>query len=323
MGAQRQTLFRFRAEILHQPRPKQPGRAQLGDLHEEIHANGEKERQSWSEGVDVEPGLDPRAHIFDAIGQCVAKFEIGGGAGFLHVIAGDRNRVELRHILAGVGENVRDDAHRRKRRINISIAHHEFFKNVVLNRAGELVGRDALLLRRDNEQSQHRQHGAVHGHRDAHLIERNAVEQRAHVVDRVDGDSGHADVAGNARMIRIVAAMRREIESDRETFLARREIAAIEGVGVFGGGKAGVLADRPGLGDIHGGVGAAHERRDAGIGVDEAEAVDVRGTIEILHLDALGRQPVTPLRLRGLRVRWSEGSLGEVGNGAHRFLGLA
>jgi hypothetical protein len=32
---------------------------------------------------------------------------------------------------------------------------------------------------------------------------------------------------------------------------------------------------------------------------------------------------VTRLRLRGLRVRWSEGNLGEVGNGGHRFLGLA
>ena len=124
-------------------------------------------------------------------------------------------------------------------------------------------------------------------------------------------------------MIRVVAAMRREIESDGEALLTRREIAAIEGVGVLGGGEACVLADRPGLGDIHRGVGAAHERRDARIGVDEAETVNVRRTIEILHLDALGRQPVARLRRRGLRVRGSEGNLGEVGNGGHRFLGLA
>ena len=124
-------------------------------------------------------------------------------------------------------------------------------------------------------------------------------------------------------MIGIIAAMRREIEGDREALLPGREIAAIEGVGVLGGGEAGILADRPGLGDIHGRIGAAHEGRDAGIAVDEGEAVDVRGTVEILDLDALGRQPVARLRRRGLRVRGSEGDLGEVGNGGHRFLGLA
>ena len=39
----------------------------------------------------------------------------------------------------------------------------------------------ALLLAGDDEQRQHRQHRAVHGHRHGHLVERDAVEQRAHV----------------------------------------------------------------------------------------------------------------------------------------------
>ena len=64
-----------------------------------------------------------------------------------------------------------------------------------------LLGRHALLLARHDEERQHRQHGAVHRHGHAHLIERNAVEQRAHVVDEVDGDARHADIAGDARMI--------------------------------------------------------------------------------------------------------------------------
>ena len=123
-----------------------------------------------------------------------------------------------------------------------------------------LSAEHALLFRRDDEERENRQHGAVHGHRHGHLIERNAVEQRAHVVDRVDGDARHADVAHDARMIRIIAAMGREIEGDGKALLAGGEIAAVEGVGVLGRGEAGILADRPGLGDIHGRIGPAHDR---------------------------------------------------------------
>ena len=65
------------------------------------------------------------------------------------------------------------------------------------------------------------------------LVERNACEQRAHVVDGVDGDARHADVAGDARMVGVIAAMGGKIERDRKTLLAGCEVAAIEGVGVF------------------------------------------------------------------------------------------
>ena len=185
MRAQRHALLGLGAEILHQPRPEQARGAQLRDLHEEIHADGEEEGETRREGVDVEAGRDAGAHIFDAVGERVAQFEIGRGAGLLHVIAGDRDRVELRHMLGGIGENIRHDAHRRLGRIDVGVAHHEFFENVVLDRAGQLFGRHALLFRRDDEERENRQHRAVHGHRHRHLIERNAVEQRAHVVDRV------------------------------------------------------------------------------------------------------------------------------------------
>jgi hypothetical protein len=51
----------------------------------------------------------PGADVFQPVGQRVAQFQIGGRAGFLHVIAGNRDAVELRHLLGGVGENVADN----------------------------------------------------------------------------------------------------------------------------------------------------------------------------------------------------------------------
>ena len=98
------------------------------------------------------------------------------------------------------------------------------------------------------------------------------VEQRAHVVDRIDGDAGHADIAGHARMIGIVAAMGGEVEGDGDALLAGGEVAPIEGVGILGGGEAGILPDGPGPLHIHGGVGAAQIRRHARQAVEEVEA---------------------------------------------------
>ena len=122
-------------------------------------------------------------------------------------------------------------------------------------------------------------------------VERNAGEQRAHVVDRIDGDARHADIAGDARMIGIIAAMGGEIEGDRQALLAGREIAPVEGVGILRRREAGILADGPGLRDIHGRVGAAQIGRDAGIGVEEVEARRSSGAIDRLDRDAFGREP--------------------------------
>jgi hypothetical protein len=66
-------------------------------------------------------------------------------------------------------------------RIDVGVADHELFEDVVLNGPGELVWRHALFFGRDDVERHHRQHRAVHGHRHRHGVERNAVEKLAHV----------------------------------------------------------------------------------------------------------------------------------------------
>jgi hypothetical protein len=92
-------------------------------------------------------------------------------------------------------------------------------------------------------------------------------------------------------MIRIVAAMRGQIEGDGQALLTRGEVAPVERVRILGRGEAGILPDRPGLVDVHGGVGAAHEGRQAGIGVEEVEPGAIVGPIDPLHRDAFRREP--------------------------------
>ncbi len=106
-------------------------------------------------------------------------------------------------------------------------------------------------------------------------------------------------------MIAVVAAVRGEIESDREAFLARGEIAAVEGVGIFGGGEAGILPDRPGLCCVHRGVGAAKVRRLAWIGVEEVEAGEIafrrRPVLQRCLLASPKRRPRRCLKARPYR----------------------
>jgi hypothetical protein len=73
----------------------------------------QKKRQPRRERVDVEPGRPPGPDVLDAVGEGVRQLEVGGRARLLHVVAGDRDRVELRHLARGVGEDVGDDPHRR------------------------------------------------------------------------------------------------------------------------------------------------------------------------------------------------------------------
>ena len=222
-----------------------------------------------SRGANVStssPAVDAGPDVLDAVGERVGQLEVGRRPGLLDVVAGDRDRVELRHLLRGELEDVADDPHRRLRRVDVGVADHELLEDVVLDGPGELLGLDALLLGRDDVEREHRQHRAVHRHRHAHLVQRDAVEELAHVVDRVDRHAGHADVAGHPRVVAVVAAVRRQVERDRQALLAHREVAAVEGVGLGRGGEAGVLADRPRLVDVHRRVRPAQVRLDAGIG---------------------------------------------------------
>ena len=150
---------------------------------------------------------------------------------------------------------------------------------------------DALLLARHDEHGEHGDDGAVHRHRHRHLVERDAVEEDLHVLDRVDGHAGLADVADHPGVVAVVAAVGGEVEGDRQAHLAGGEVAAVEGVGLLGGGEAGVLADRPRPVGVHRRPDAADERLEAGQGVGELDALDVGLGVQRLDVDALGRVP--------------------------------
>ena len=74
--------------------------------------------------------------------------------------------------------------------------------------------------------------------------------------------------------------MRGEVEGDGHALLTGREVAAIEGVGVLGGGEAGILPHRPRPLHVHGRVGTAQIRRDAWEPIEKVDAVEVGLTVD-------------------------------------------
>src|SRR5208283_4852296 len=148
-------------------------------------------------------------------------------------------------------------------RVYKGVADHELFKDVVLDRAAELRLRHALLLAGDDIERHYRQHGTVHRHRHADPVKRDAVEEDSHIEDAVDGDAGHADITGDAGVIAVIAAVRRQVKGNAQALLTGGHVALVEGVRFLGRREAGILAHRPRTVNVHRLVGATHERRES------------------------------------------------------------
>ena len=108
-----------------------------------------------------------------------------------------------------------------------------------------------------------------------------------------------------------------QIECHGQAHLARREIAAVEGIAFGGRRETGILAHRPGTRDIHRRIRSTQERREAGHRIERLlDRADVGRRADRRHSNLLARHP----RLRGRdaaeRRRWHrlfiKGNLGKI-----------
>ncbi len=283
VGAKHLRPVGLRAKLGHDPVPECPRGAQLRHLHEQVHSDSEEEAQPSREGVDLQPLRHRRADIFHTVGERVSELLHRRRSGLVHVIAADRDRVELRHLRRAISDHVGDDPHARLGRIDVGVADRELFQDVVLDRARQLGVRDSLLLSGDDEEGHDRKNRAVHRHADRHLVERDSVEEQFHVLDGIDRDSRHPHVAGNARIVAVVAAVCGEVEGDRQALLPRLQIAAVESVRLLRCREAGVLADGPRPARIHRCIGTAREGRLARIA--RVDALSIVRPVNDLQVD--------------------------------------
>ena len=144
------------------------------------------------------------------------------------------------------------------------------------------VGRDALLLGDELVQQEQQRRGRVDRHRGRDLVERDPVEEELHVGERVDRDAGPPDLAGGARVVGVVAELRREVERDGEPGLPALEQVAEARVRLLGRGGAGVLADRPRPAAVHVRYGPRVNGNSPG---SSSSGRDVLGGVDRLDLD--------------------------------------
>ena len=127
-------------------RPHPAHRAELGDLLEDVVVAVEEEGEAGSELVDLQAPLERRFDVGDRVGEGERHLLHGRAALLADVVAGDRDRVPLRHVLAAVLEDVGGQPHRRLGRVDVVAARHVLLEHVVLDGAAQLLGGHALLL---------------------------------------------------------------------------------------------------------------------------------------------------------------------------------
>jgi len=268
----------------------------------------EEERQPRRERVHVQALVDGRLDVGDPVGQGEGDFLHCGGAGFADVVPADGYGVPLRHVPGAELEDIGDEAQRRPRRVDVGAAGDVLLEDVVLHGAGQLVGADALPLAHGDVHGQEHAGGGVDGHGSGHLVQGDLVEQRGHVLHRVDGDAHLAHFALGQCVVGVQADLGGQVERDTETRLTLLQEVAVPLVALLGGGVTGVLAHGPETLPVHSGVDPA------GVGV-AARVVELRRVVEagqivrairLLNVDSGSR----PLGCIGhgslLRARWQK-----------------
>ena len=137
MGAQHAAFGIIRSKGIDDFCPQQSRGAHLGNFHIEVHADAPEKTQAGCKIIDLEACSNRGLDVFLAIGEGVGELQCRIRPGFLYVVARDRDGVELGQIRRTVGDNVPNNTHAGGRWVNVGVAHHEFFEDVILDRAGE------------------------------------------------------------------------------------------------------------------------------------------------------------------------------------------
>ena len=250
--------------IAHQPRPQPTGRPELGDLLDEVVVGVEEEGELGREVVDGQPGRERGLHIGDRVGEGEGDLLDRGAARFPHVIAGDRDRVPARDVLAAIGEEIGDEPHRRRRGEDVGAAGHVLLEDVVLDGARQARRVHAAPSRHRHVERQQDRGGGVdrHGRRDA--LERDRLEEIGHVLHGRDGDPHLAHLAPGQGGVGVVAHLRRQVEGHGQPGLPLLEEEPVPLVRLRRRPEPGVLAHRPEPAPIHRRMDAPGERELTG-----------------------------------------------------------
>ena len=266
-----------------------PRRAELRDLLEQVVVRREEEREPRRERRrPARPAAMRLLHVLDRVRERERELLHRRRAGLADVVAGDRDRIPVRHLGGAEAEDLRDQREARARRIDVRAARDVLLEDVVLHRARELrrARCRAPPPRRCTSRAASAAVALIVIDVDTR-VERQPVEQRVHVLDRVDRDADAPDLAERARRIGVDAHLRRAGRTRPRARSARRRAGAWKRSFVSARrAEAGVLAHRPQPAAVHRRLHAARERKAAGI-AEVARVVDRRVVRPVGRLDGM------------------------------------
>ena len=230
------------------------------DLFENVVVSVPEEGQTTREIIDVHAGLDSGINISDTIGNRERDFLRSGGTSLTDMITGNRNRIPFRNVLRAILKDVRDDTHRRLRREDVRAAGSILFQDIVLDRAAQLVSRNALFLSNSDVHAEENGRRSVDRHRRGNLAKVDLVKQNFHIGEGVDSNADLADLALGNRIIGVITNLRRKIESAGKARAAVRDQITITLVGSFRRREASIHTHGPETAAIHGRLNATRER---------------------------------------------------------------
>ena len=181
MCTQSQRFRVLRIELFHNLRPKHTCSTHLGNFHEVVCTDSPEERQARSKSININTRSCSGTEVFQTVGQRISQLDVRRSSRFLHVVTGDRDRVELRHLLRSIFEYIGNNLHGECRRVNIGITHHELFQNIILDSTGHFFQLSTLFQAGINIKRKNRKHSTIHCHGHGHLVQRNTIEENLHV----------------------------------------------------------------------------------------------------------------------------------------------
>ena len=165
-----------------------------------------------------------------------------------------------------------------------------------------LVGGGSLPLGCGDVEAEQQRGGGVDGHGRADPAQRDAVEQRLHVLQAAYRDAHLAHLALGQGVVGVVADLRGQVEGDGEPGLSLLQQVAKAAVGVLSGGVPRVLPHGPHAAPVSAGLHAPGIGELAGeadvFGVVEAPVAQVfRGVERVNGKTAVGLEYGTALRV--------------------------
>src|SRR6185369_14048078 len=103
-------------------------------LLEQVVMAAEEEREPRAELVDRKTPVQQSADVDLRVAEREGDLLRGGRAGFADVVAGDRDRMEIREMARRIFDRVGAQAKARLRRVDVGAARDELLQNVVLKR---------------------------------------------------------------------------------------------------------------------------------------------------------------------------------------------